>query len=122
MPSNTAPCIQADADPQARRPPHPRGPGCSGLTLDGPAVLLAVVVAEEVVGVAVAAAVAELLAALRVPIVVPARHQGAARPVVGGQQAGALLLCGDTRPGLRARSRRRRRPRPRAPPAPRSYL
>lgn len=83
------------------------------LTLDGPAPLLAVVEGEEVVGVAVAAPVGELLAALRVPVVVPARHQGAAGAVVGGQQAGALLLCGrHQRPGLKP-PRRRRRPRPR---------
>lgn len=82
--------------------PAPATPGPSGalpvpgLTLDGPAALLAVVEGEEVVSVAVASPVGELLAALRVPVVVPARHQGAAGPLVGGQQAGALLLCGDT--------------------------
>lgn len=95
--------------PQTTQPPRcplqsPATPGPSGalpapgLTLDGPAALLAVVEGEEVVGVAVAAAVGELLAALRVPVVVPARHHGAAGPVVGGQQAGALLLCGDSSP------------------------
>lgn len=84
-----------------------------GLTLDGPAALLAVVEGEEVVGVAVAAPVGEFLAGLRVPVVVPAWHQGAAGAVVGGQQAGALFLCGrHQRPGLRP-LRRRRRPRPR---------
>lgn len=93
-------------------PAAPRGAvGPSpGLTLDGPAALLAVVEGEEVVGVAVAAPVGELLAALRVPVVVPARHQGAAGAVVGGQQAGSLLLCGrHEHPGLRPL---RRRPRP----------
>lgn len=99
---------QCKASRKAKQPPRcplqpPAIPGpCEalpvpGLTLDGPAALLAVVEGEEVVGVSVAAPVGELLAALRVPVVVPARHQGAAGPLVGGQQAGALLLCGDTR-------------------------
>lgn len=110
---------------KAPLPPSPDHPGAApeppaaprgavgpspGLTLDGPAALLAVVEGEEVVGVAVAAPVGELLAALRVPVVVPARHQGAAGAVVGGQQAGSLLLCGrHEHPGLRPL---RRRPRP----------
>lgn len=102
-------------DPPGAAPDPPAAPrgavGPSpGLTLDGPAALLAVVEGEEVVGVAVAAPVGELLAALRVPVVVPARHQGAAGAVVGGQQAGSLLLCGrHEHPGLRPL---RRRPRP----------
>lgn len=106
-------------------PPAPCHPGVlrgAGLTLDGPAALLAVVEGEEVVGVAVAAAVGELLAALRVPVVVPARHQGAAGPLVGGQQAGALLLCGESSTAAEARAPAGR-PRPRGvPPRARSYL
>lgn len=103
-PDHPAAAPEPPAAPRGAVGPSP------GLTLDGPAALLAVVEGEEVVGVAVAAPVGELLAALRVPVVVPARHQGAAGAVVGGQQAGSLLLCGrHEHPGLRPL---RRRPRP----------